>query len=100
MIVHIVMWKLKQEASGRTKEENALLIKAGLEALNGVIDGLIDIEAGIGIDMPGSTWDIVLVSKFESQQYLDSYQQHPKHLEVGAIIKESAESRQAVDYET
>ena len=33
MIKHIVMWKLKEEAEGHSKEENAKLIKNMLEGL-------------------------------------------------------------------
>ena len=100
MIKHIVMWKLKPEAAGRSRAENAVLIKDGLEALDGIIDGVTAIEVGIGIDLPGSTWDIVLYSVFESQQDLNAYQVHPEHKKMGTLIKECSESRQAVDYET
>ena len=34
MIKHIVMWKLKENAEGKTKEENAEIIKNGLEGLD------------------------------------------------------------------
>ncbi|MCD7914768.1 MAG: Dabb family protein [Tannerellaceae bacterium] len=33
MLKHIVMWKLKAEAEGKTKAENALWMKEHLEAL-------------------------------------------------------------------
>ena len=46
MIKHLVFWKLKSEALGKTKQENAVLIKEKLEALDGKISGLISIEVG------------------------------------------------------
>ena len=33
MIRHIVMWQLKDEAEGKSKQENAAIIKKSLEAL-------------------------------------------------------------------
>ncbi len=100
MLKHVVMWKLKDNADGRNKAENAILIKERLEALEGIIEELKDIEVGIGIDMPGSTWDLFLYTGFDSQADLDAYQIHPMHQEVGKIIKTAAEARQAVDYYT
>ena len=42
MIKHIVMWKLKENAEGKTKEENAEIIKNGLEGLKEKLDFDID----------------------------------------------------------
>ncbi|MCK5834819.1 MAG: Dabb family protein, partial [Lentisphaeria bacterium] len=43
MIKHIVMWKLNDE----NKAANAQNIKEKLEALAGVIPGLLEVEVGI-----------------------------------------------------
>ena len=47
MIRHIVFWKLKDTAEGKTKQENAEHIKKSLESLKGIIPGMIDAEVGI-----------------------------------------------------
>lgn len=44
MIRHIVFWNLKEEAEGKTKEQNAAVIREGLEALVGKVDGLLMAE--------------------------------------------------------
>ncbi len=98
MIKHIVMWKLKDSAEGTGKAENAAVMKQKLESLRNEIPGLKSIEAGIGIEHPGSTWDIVLYTEFDSQAELDAYQVHPLHQEAGKFIKMVTESRAAVDY--
>ena len=46
MVKHIVMWRLKENSCGNSKEENKKLIKEKLEALAGRIEGLIKIEVG------------------------------------------------------
>ena len=93
-----MLWKLKDQAEGAGKRENAEKIKEKLEALKDVIPQIKTIEVGIGIDLPGSTWDIVLYTEFASQADLDAYQNHPKHQEAGIFIKLSAAGREAVDY--
>ena len=50
MIKHIVTWKLKEEAEGNTKVENAKKIKEILEALDGKIETLKAIEVGINFN--------------------------------------------------
>ena len=51
MIKHIVMWKLKESAEGRTKQENAWMIKQELEQLKGTIREIVSLEVGINIDV-------------------------------------------------
>lgn len=99
MIKHIVMWKLKEEALGKSKKENALLIKDKLEALRGQIPEILDLEVGIDFLESEQSYDIVLVSTFASKEALDIYQKHPKHVEVGAFVGEVRLARTVVDYE-
>ncbi len=49
MIRHIVMWKLKPEAEGRTAKENAQWMKEHLEGLLGVVPQLVECEVGINV---------------------------------------------------
>lgn len=99
MIKHIVFWKLKEEANGLNKSENALAIKQKLEDLQGKIEGLIKIE--VGVDFLGSTEsaDLVLYSEFVSKEALDFYQQHPLHKAIMPFIGEARSERRVVDYE-
>ncbi|MBR3290193.1 MAG: Dabb family protein, partial [Clostridia bacterium] len=41
MIRHIVMFKFKEEADGRTKAENVAITKSMLDALPGKIDWIL-----------------------------------------------------------
>ena len=41
MLKHIVMWKLKEFAEGKTKAENALIMKESLERLVGIVPEII-----------------------------------------------------------
>ena len=47
MLKHIVMWKLKEFAEGKTKAENALIMKESLERLVGIVPEIISLQVGI-----------------------------------------------------
>jgi quinol monooxygenase YgiN len=99
MIKHIVLWKLKEEANGLSKAENAAQIKSKLESLQGNIEGLLKIEVGFDFLHSAESADIVLYSEFESREALDFYQQHPLHKAVMPFIGEARTERRVVDYE-
>jgi hypothetical protein len=99
MIKHIVLWKLKEEANGLSKTENAVVIKQKLEDLNGKIEGLIHLEVGMDFLHSPESVDITLYSEFESKAALDFYQQHPLHKAIMPFIAEARSERRVVDYE-
>ena len=99
MVKHIVLWRLKPEAHGRTAAENARAIKEKLEALRGRIPGLLAIEVGLDFSRTGDSCDLALTSEFESRAALDAYQAHPEHKAVMPFILEARSARHLVDYE-
>ncbi len=100
MIKHIVFWKLKDEANGFSKIENAKAIKQKLESLQNQIEGLIKIEVGIDFLHSPESADVVLYSEFESKEALDFYQQHSLHKAIMPFIAEARSERRVVDYES
>lgn len=92
MICHIVFWKLKEE----NKAENIAVIKQRLEALVGVVPGLLD--ARVGANYNGGDYDAALVSHFESPEALEGYANHPAHVAVKHFVHSVAVARQSVDY--
>jgi hypothetical protein len=100
VIKHIVLWKLKDNAGGRSRDENAALIKRGLEGLQGVIDGLLRIEVGFDFSRGEHSSDLALYSEFESRAALDAYQSHPAHKAIMPLVLEARSERRVVDYET
>ena len=98
MLKHIVLFKLKENAEGATKEENARKIKAGLEALTGTIPQLRLMEVGINC-IPGETaYDVAIYSEFADEKDLSLYMKHPEHVKVAEFIGKIRESRAVVDY--
>ncbi|AUM96097.1 TPA: Dabb family protein [Clostridium botulinum] len=99
MIKHIVMWKLKEFAEGKSKLENANIIKTSLEDLQNRIDEVKLIEAGVNINDSKQAYDVVLYSEFKNLEDLNLYQNHPDHLKVGEFINKVKEERIVTDYE-
>jgi len=100
MIKHIVFFGLEDSAEGKTKAENAKVIKFELENLIHLIPELNKIEVGINHpDAPQGNHDICLYTEFDTFEALDIYQEHPQHKRVAAYIGKVKTSRAAVDYE-
>ena len=100
MIKHIVCFQLANEAEGKTKAENAQIIKNSLENLIHLIPQAKKIEVGINHpETPSSNFDLVLYCEFESVEDLNIYQEHPEHKKVGAYIAKVKTGRVCVDYE-
>lgn len=95
MVVHIVMFKFKEE----NKEQNILKTKELLEALVEKIEDLKSLEVGIDFNQTQRAFDLSLYSTFESKEALKVYATHPAHLEVIAFIKEVTLESKVVDYE-
>ncbi len=95
MIVHIVMFKFKEE----NMQENLQKAKTMLEALMGKIDSLKSMEVGIDFSRSERAFDLSLYSTFDTKEGLAEYAVHPAHLEVVAFIKEVTEVSKVVDYE-
>lgn len=100
MIKHIVLFKLADEAEGKTRDENALIIKRQLEALKDLIPEIHKIKVDINHqDAAKDNYDIILDSEFKSLDDLNIYATHPEHLKVGDYVKKVRISRSAIDYE-
>ena len=99
MIKHIVFFRLKDSAHGNSKEVNARLIKEKLEALKGVVPGIVRLEVGIDFSKTEMSSDLALYSEFATRADLEAYQAHPAHKAVLPFIAEARLDRCLVDYE-
>lgn len=94
MVVHIVMFKFKDE----NKALNIVKVKDKLENLEKSIDVLKTIEVGINFNESDRAMDLSLYSTFESEEDLKIYAVHEEHLKVVAFIKEVTTESKVVDY--
>lgn len=100
MIKHIVMFKLAENALGKTAAENALTAKRMLDGFEKKIPSLKKIEIGINAaDAPESNCELALVCDFDDIDGLNAYQVHPEHKKFGEFICQVRTSRACIDYE-
>lgn len=98
MLKHVVMWKLKETAEGKTKAENAQFMKEHLEALWGIVPELKSVEVGINVKESDMAYDAVLIAEFENEAALAAYKIHPEHVKISSYCKKIRESRVVVDF--
>jgi hypothetical protein len=99
MIKHIVMWTIKKNADGATKEELMKIVKVMLEGLKETIPVVQALEVGVNFNPSDTAYDIVLTSEFKNKHDLEIYQKHPDHVKVGDFVGRVRELRAVVDYE-
>lgn len=98
MVRHVVMWDLKEEAQGNTKERNAQIMKERLEDLVGKIEGLLKAEVGRNINPEGGM-DLCLYSEFTDMEALSRYRVHPLHKKVQEFVHAVISNRVSNDSE-
>jgi heme-degrading monooxygenase HmoA len=92
MITHIVFFKIKDPHNVKKASEV-------LQGLKGKIPQLRHLEVGIDILHSDRSYDIALVTKFDSLEDMKAYQTHPVHEEVSNYMVSVRESSVTVDYE-
>ncbi|WP_136514647.1 Dabb family protein [Geomonas edaphica] len=95
MIVHIVLFKLKEATA-----ENVEKAKERLLSMEGKVEMLRQLEVGVDLIRSERSADVALYTKFDSLEDLQAYQVHPYHAnEVAAYMKSVCSSVVAADYE-
>ncbi|NIK77264.1 tRNA (Thr-GGU) A37 N-methylase [Paenibacillus castaneae] len=95
MITHIVFFKLKDNHA-----ENVERTAQVLRDMEGKIEVLKSIEVGIDILHSERSYDIALITKFESMEALDIYQVHPVHKKVIEHMLQVREASVSIDFES
>ena len=94
MITHIVMFKLKDRSEENIKKAADVLL-----SMRGKIEPLRYIEVGIDFLHSDRSYDISLITKFDTAEDLDTYQEHPYHVDVVKKYMHAVrEASVAVDY--
>jgi len=95
MVKHIILWTLKEEFNN---DEIKKGIKESLEALVGVVPGLVELKVQIE-KLPTSNADVMLYSVLESEEALKGYAVHPAHVEVADTkVRPYTATRACIDY--
>lgn len=98
MVKHIVLWNFKEGMTEAERTEAAARMKKELEAIKPLVDGAVEIQV-VRNEMESSNRDIALISTFETEEALKTYQVHPAHVEAGKFVRSVTENRACLDYE-
>jgi hypothetical protein len=94
MITHIVLFKLTNPTSEALAEVRDKLLSMG-----GKIPQLRHLEAGIDLIRSERSYDVALITRFDSMDDLQAYQVHPYHAgEVLPLMRAVSSSIIAADY--
>ena len=99
MIEHVVMWKFADVAEGASREENMQIAKNRLLALPAVIPEIKLMQVGRDVCHTAASYDMMLVTRFESMDDLNVYRVHPAHVAVADFIGKVTVARVALDAE-
>ena len=92
MVTHIVLWNLKDKSQ---KAQQGGEMKRSLEALVGVVPGLLRAEVGVGFN----GYDVALYTELEDRAALAVYADHPAHCKVKEFVHSVICERVCCDYE-
>lgn len=96
MVKHIILWTLKPEHNTPAVKQG---MKEGLEALVGVVPGLLEMQVEIA-PLASSNADVMLYSVLESQAALKGYAVHPAHVMVAdTLVRPFTATRACMDFE-
>jgi hypothetical protein len=98
MINHTVLFKLKEFNSASAKKEALERLSGALLDLKNKISELKHIEVNPHYTLDAPSFDICLITHFDSIADLDVYRVHPEHLKVVDLVKELTTERAAVDF--
>jgi len=95
MVKHIILWKLKEEHNTAEVKSG---IKSSLEALLGVVPGLVEIKVQTE-KLSSSNVDVMLYSVLESEEALKGYATHPAHVKAAdTFVRPFTETRSCIDF--
>ena len=94
MIRHIVLFKIKEEFKAEIPD-----MVERFYAMKGKIEGMVSLEAGADFLHSERSYDLALITEFETREAFDAYQTHPVHMPVKKRMHEVRSASVACDYE-
>ena len=96
MIRHIVAWNLvPTDPAERTSAFERL--KAEIEALVGVVPGLLSATVSRDVGTTAGNHDVVLITEHDDEEGLAVYQAHPEHVIAAGFARTVTKDRASID---
>lgn len=93
-LTHVVLMQFQEPAAEILAKAAALL-----RGLKGKIPELRSIEVGLDVLHSGRSYDLALITRFDSLADMQRYQDHPEHVAVLQYLRTVLAASVAVDYE-
>jgi hypothetical protein len=100
MVKHILFWRLKDQAEGRSKAENIDICRQRVLALPQSIPEIRAIEFGTNFANLPVAFDLAVILSFADKTDVETFVHHPDHMALGQAVNVMRESWAVVDYET
>jgi len=94
MIIHIVLFKLKDKGAEDQAEAMSLL-----KGLDGNIPTLRGLSVGEDVSRSGRSYDVGIIARFDDMDGLETYRVDPAHVIVARRLNEICSSIVALDFE-
>ncbi len=98
MFNHIVLFKLKDFQNDQLKSEIREQIKKALLELKEKIAELKQIEVGTNFELNAASFDLSLITRFDSYLDYEVYRDHSEHQKVISLVRANTVDRSVVDY--
>jgi len=95
MFTHVVFFKLKDKSKENIEKAKEILLRT-----EGRVPTLRTIKVGVDVVRSPRSYDLALITTFDSHEDMDAYQVHHVHThEVLSDLRPMLESSAAVDFE-
>ena len=98
MVRHVILWQFQDAMDKEERAAASERIRRELEALVGVVPGLISAFVGTA-PLDTSNADLFLDSRLESREALAAYAVHPAHVRAATFVRSVVKSRICMDFE-
>lgn len=93
-LTHVVLMQFQEPAPAVLRQASDLL-----RGLQGKVPELRNIEVGLDVLHSGRSYDLALITRFDSMADMQRYQDHPEHVAVLQYLRSVLAASVAVDYE-
>lgn len=100
MIKHVTLWKLKEDACGRSKDENYRISRDMTLEMMQEFPKLLHAEIGQGFTCGKNRYDLCKIFTFANRDDLEEFLCSPIHAKYKAFNDQIREAHVVVDYET
>lgn len=99
MIRHIIMFKLTDFKNENDRQEKVNKIKSTFMPLRNIIPVIKSYEVAINSKETAFSYDLAIISEYNTWQDLETYIQHPEHQNAIEICKGIKKEKAVIDYE-